>query len=588
MKHFIWFVVLLAAVSAVSAQQNHLKLLAVTEFTNGSYQGAVADLYVEVHPGTGRVFMDTYPLSRIDTQISTRFAKEIACEYSTKDCSTYDFFYTIRSTSAIIAGPSAGAALSTLTLATLEGFPVDESVSITGTINSGGLVGPVSGVKEKIQAGADAGLTTILIPIGDSVGDNGTLNITEYSRQLGVKVIPVIELDDAILYITGKPLAKREVNFSVDPHYNEIMRSLADDLCSRSAELERQAAEKVNASTMQVLRNASARGKAAFNDTQYYAAASYCFGANVRYASVLLASQNLSAALLREQQQKLQYAISDAYLNIPPYNTISDLETFALVLERITEAQKTLNESRTLLEEGNLDGAVRSFAFARERLRSAQSWSLFFNFGGKKIEIGRQDLEQSCIAKLAEAEERIQYVRLFIPEALSQTRDELNSAYADLREGTFDVCLFKSSRAKAEADAVLSSFGVGDGQLDDIIAQKRNAVRTAIARQTGKGNFPLAGYSYYEYANSLAGFDAPSSLLFYEYALELSNLDLYFKNASMPPPVQPTAVPISWKVGAGLLFVGGLLLGLVLGIVLSRPKKRHLDRHRRAYRNHRK
>ena len=96
--------------SVAYAETYKIKLLAVAE-QQGNFTGKMADLFLELNPGSGRVFMDTVPLTKIDTQISTRFANQIACNYIDADCSKYDFIYTIRAESSIIGGPSAGAAI---------------------------------------------------------------------------------------------------------------------------------------------------------------------------------------------------------------------------------------------------------------------------------------------------------------------------------------------------------------------------------------------------------------------------------------------------------------------------------------------
>ena len=102
--------------------------------------------------------------------MSTRFAKAMACDITNKDCSNYDFFYTITADSSIIAGPSAGAALSVLTVAMLQNWNYNEEYAITGTINSGGLIGPVGGLKEKIEGAKKAGLVKYQTS-GDTSGD---------------------------------------------------------------------------------------------------------------------------------------------------------------------------------------------------------------------------------------------------------------------------------------------------------------------------------------------------------------------------------------------------------------------------------
>ena len=70
-------------------KRGHIHLLAVSE---GTEQGSLADLYLEVRPGYGNVYIDTFPLTKMDTQLSTRFAKEIACKFLNEDCSKFDFF----------------------------------------------------------------------------------------------------------------------------------------------------------------------------------------------------------------------------------------------------------------------------------------------------------------------------------------------------------------------------------------------------------------------------------------------------------------------------------------------------------------
>src|SRR3989338_4764465 len=129
-KALILLVILsLLLVPNVIARQGHMKLLAVKETETG-YEGGIADLYLEIKPGSGRVFLETFPLTRTDTQMSTRFAKAIACDTIERDCDDTDFFYTITADSAIIAGPSAGASIAILTVSMLENLELNEDYAI--------------------------------------------------------------------------------------------------------------------------------------------------------------------------------------------------------------------------------------------------------------------------------------------------------------------------------------------------------------------------------------------------------------------------------------------------------------------------
>ncbi|MDO8481210.1 MAG: S16 family serine protease, partial [Nanoarchaeota archaeon] len=136
---------LLLLLPTVLAQTGKIPLLAV-HMEDGVTGGSTAELTLEVVPGSGRVFVDTFPLTRVDTQMSMRLAKEVACDFLEKDCRDLDFIYTIRADSPIIGGPSAGAAAAVLTVATLSSVQLPQDIAMTGTINSGGLVGPVGGL----------------------------------------------------------------------------------------------------------------------------------------------------------------------------------------------------------------------------------------------------------------------------------------------------------------------------------------------------------------------------------------------------------------------------------------------------------
>ena len=182
MKKVMFVVVLLLFSLSVVAQGDdafHLKLLAVQDDGNGNFTGSDADLFLELKEGHGRVFLETKPATKVDTQISTRYAKEIACDHFKLDCNKYDFIYTIKSNSNIIGGPSAGAAISALTTIAVLDLDYDESITITGTINSGGTVGPVGGVKEKLEAASKAGLKKVMIAKGSGLPYSGLENMTE-------------------------------------------------------------------------------------------------------------------------------------------------------------------------------------------------------------------------------------------------------------------------------------------------------------------------------------------------------------------------------------------------------------------------
>ena len=113
-------ILLVIPIVCAESKTGTTKLLAMSELGEGVYKGSVADLNLEIIPGKGRVFVNTFPISKIDTQISMRFAKQVACKKAKVDCNKYDFIYTIQAQSSIVGGPSAGAAATILTVSLLN------------------------------------------------------------------------------------------------------------------------------------------------------------------------------------------------------------------------------------------------------------------------------------------------------------------------------------------------------------------------------------------------------------------------------------------------------------------------------------
>jgi len=568
--------VLLFITPVCYANVGRMPLLAVSQTENG-YEGSSAHLYLEIKPGTGRVFIETYPLTKLDTQISTRFAKEIACKYADADCNNYDFFYTIRAESSIIGGPSAGAAISTLTIAMLNNLNLDEDITITGTINSGGIIGPVGGLKEKIDAASEIEIKKVLIPAGTRFSkekDNKTTDLVEYGKERKIGVVEVSDLDDVLYEFTGKRKEKINESPETSHEYSNIMKILGERLCNKSHELKKEfenlKKEKLNEDFVKIEENANnltKKGETAFNKNTFYSAASFCFGANTKYKQLIFLVQDMKKKDIADKIKLTQNEIKDFDLKLPfKYETITDLQTYAIVKERLIEAEYYLELSEEHLGKGEMNESISSLAYAVERFYSAKAWSEFFNNKGKKFDFNKEVLRNSCMTKIFEAEERYQYVILFFPEVLADTKKEIDLAYSDMENEDYDLCLFKASKAKAESDIILSTLGVEEEHIDGLLNKKLEIVGRNIVETSKKGLFPIIGYSYYEYAKSLKDSDKYSALLYAEYALELSNLDIYFDNN------KKTFMPyIDKRLFSALIL--GILIGLLSGLLLFRRKR---------------
>ncbi|HOI13839.1 MAG TPA: peptidase S16 [Methanoculleus sp.] len=146
-------------------------------------EGAMVNVSVEVVPGKGRVLVQTTPLMGIAFQDAANLAVVVAANHSHVDLSGSDIIFSIQGPQDVseIDGPSAGALMAALLLSVIEDFALNESVTVTGTIDESGNVGPVGGILEKAEAAAASGKTLLII----SDENNRTIDYREDIQSFG-------------------------------------------------------------------------------------------------------------------------------------------------------------------------------------------------------------------------------------------------------------------------------------------------------------------------------------------------------------------------------------------------------------------
>lgn len=533
MKRVAYILVILF-VLPMAAASSSITILSVSEGDMRS--GGVATAYLETQPGSGSVFIDSLPLTRLDTQISTRFAREYACQLSDTSCANRDFFYTLRASSSIIGGPSAGAALTVLTYAELEGLEIDPSIAMTGTVNAGGLIGPVGGVEEKAIAAREQGFSRVLVPSFEGSG----------VEVEGIEIIPVVDVEEAIRYFTGSEIDRGPSTISVPAEYRSQMESVAVQLCDRAQQLTRLV--EADNETSRFLSRASESSAS----TDYYSAASFCFSASLRLQQDHFANKTQDELRTILRQLQVDIDAFDADLDAREVSTIADLEVFMVVRERLLESSELLDEE----DVRNISSA--NLAYALERFSSAEAWSSFFGkVPSRQIDLSDEQLSMSCSQKVAEARERLNYIQLILDTPLDSAQSAISSATEDQAQDEWALCLFKATKAKAEADAVITAVYAGES-LNQTVSRQRQKARFTLAQQSESNNFPIISYAYYEYSDSVE--DIFSANLYSSYALELANLGIY-------SPPEDVDVYVDYQ--RVFILIGGVLIGLFAGFLSS-------------------
>lgn len=185
-------------------------------------EGTLIDISVEVQPGKGRVLVQTTPLMGVVFQDAANTAVSVAENKTGKSLSSSDIIFSINAKDQIpgVDGPSAGALMTLLTISALnKNTKLNDSVTLTGTIDSEGNVGAIGGVLEKAQAAKAGGKTLFLIPRENSelvtyknVEKNygsltfvqsvpETVNTKEYiEKNVGIRTEYIDTIDDLLNY----------------------------------------------------------------------------------------------------------------------------------------------------------------------------------------------------------------------------------------------------------------------------------------------------------------------------------------------------------------------------------------------------
>ncbi len=611
---FAILVLFILLTTSTYAKTGHIYLLSA-EVSDNITIGNVADLNLEIKPGKGRVFFESYPLSQVDTQISTRFAKQFACNFLKTDCSKLDFFYTISSSGPMIGGPSAGAGITVLTIAMLDNQDVAQDVVMTGTINSAGMVGPVGAVDAKIEGAKRNGFTKVVIPkfvVLKHEKENFSLRLNSTNTQeedfdiiepylVDIEIIKVSDIIEALYHFTGKNYSIKQ-ELIIPSAYSETMEMFSEILCNRTEELQSQInldllslnfTEKyleLDSLAISLQDNFSNKTyeeysylkKVLQSYTQYnssrnalendktYSAASFCFATNtiLQELKLINLSDNEFNLILLDIEKEIN--LLKQKTNSQTIDSMIKLQTKQIVLERIMEAEEYLNYAKK-------DRDSVDLAYSIERLYSAKIWSEFFKVDStKKEKINQELLDSLCKTKIMESRERIAYLITILSSDFTELSNDLDKANDYFNNDNSELCIFVASQVKARADLIITTTYLYKTNMTEFITIKKEIIKSSIIKQMEDDVFPIAALSYLQYAESLENIDVSSSSLYLEYASELGNLGMYFPKENtftyLNYYFEDPAI-ISLIMFFSLFFTGITLTGISLVSFIKKRKK---------------
>jgi uncharacterized protein len=605
---------------------------AVSESGNG-YVGVISTITVSIQEnGSGRVFVDTLPLTDVDMQGSARLAVKVASALVISDNRTHlnpqtcDFFFVVRTDSPMIGGPSAGGIMTVAVISLLENWTLDNQTVMTGMINPDGSIGPIGGIPYKIDAAHSVGATRFLIPKGqmtytetviESTQGDGwsqiitrpvTRNVSEYAlTNYGMQVYEVEDINDALLYFTGWnfPVTESAGKITTED-YVTAMEPLATTLLDDAQHSYENASHLFNTTTIpnrypnyyrnqvtDYLNDAQDRLLESthwYNLTEYYTSTSKSFQSLINshfvsYVCQYFTSENQDSyvQMLLNQSTQLYRNMSTLAKNATIQGMVS-LQCVGAAQQRITEAATYLSDANTSYHSNDYLTALYKIAYAQQRSQSVQWWlniSTPFNDSGT--------LNTTLISSLAEeyiddAQQAITYSGIIINEMgqtssyLDDAKTLLDTARNENGQGYSAAALFGAFESLVKANLALELV---DGVTTDKVERARERASASITESRNLGIEPVLAVSYYEYGQSLANESSLDTAIVYYKDADMIAGSLRFTTpygvkSSRYVGIPAQQITLSWSYGPSqyigffifFAIIGGIG-GLGLGLLLG-------------------
>ena len=512
--------ILLALLPVSQAQfvnAHEAKIKAVAVKSTQPPEGAVINISVIVTPGNGKVFVSTVPYTQIDMQGSAQLAALTACDVLGLDFMKYDFFFTIEADSPIVGGPSAGGVMTIATISALKNLSLRSDVYMTGMIYPDGFIGPVGGIPYKLKAAADKGAKIFLIPKGQRVvtveetveekrgpfifisKKSKPVDLYEYGKELGVKVIEVEKIEDALLYYTNYTIVKSQpsMNFS---KYSNLLLQLADKMKKDTMDL--YSTVKATGAKLDKADEFIQKGDESYKKGYYYTATSQYFTAKIELRYLYYMHTIKDDKSLESEFENVEREINSTkeFLSSQRELGIESFQLFGAAQERITLAEDYLYQART---SDDFDKSLRYLALARERIESAKVWLSLLETINQDIPINSEDLKRRAQFYLSQAESMAIYASQIggYSQLIDEAEKSIEISRKQLEEGFYAGSAISAVDGITKASLSIELINVREDLLNSKVSSANNSARIAIG-EVEKFVTPVLPVAYLEYADT--------------------------------------------------------------------------------------
>lgn len=571
-----------ASAQFVNESEVTVKAVAVT---TGEAQGVVINITAIITPGTGKVFVATSPFTQIDMQGSAQLAALTACDVLGLDFLSYNFFYTIEAEAPIVGGPSAGGVMTVATMAALKNLKINEKVFMTGMIYPDGSIGPVGGIPQKLSAAAENGAEIFLIPEGqrnvvvheEVVERKGpfvfktirskTVDVVELGKKLGVDVVEVNSVEEALAYYTGYSIAKPEVSLNLSVYSNILIR-LADKMENDARTLYKEAEKYADEGELRNVLETINKAEENYKKGNYYTSTSQYFQAKIEMRYIIY-RHTLNSKNIEDEFRAVEDEIDYCVKSLKNYSAIG-VNSFQLIgaaQERIKRSEEYLEAAKS---SRNFDSALQNLAFAKERIESAKAWLSLLKTIKEDIPIDKEQIKRRAQFYLNQAESLIVYATTIggYGSLIDLARDSADLSSKQLDEGFYSGAAISAIDSIVKTSVSIELIGADKKQIDEKMESARISAEEAISEV--QFITPILPAAYFEFAETME--NNVEKLMYYKLSERLSEIMLIFAKENPERKlveIVPEIPPYERKVSQRKVEIPGFEASLCILAILS-------------------
>jgi len=448
------------AVLATTVGSATINALAVSP----SGEGFVVPINVTViGPGDGLVYVAAIPSTGGGFGPSAQVAYYVTARLLGINYTDYTVLIRVLGDLPMVGGPSASAYISAAIYSILSNSSLRDDAAMTGIILPDGLVGPVGGVRAKVEAAARRGIHVVAVPIG------------QFASVPGVRVVEVGTIEQAITVLTNRSI---KLNFG-EPDWGRFNR-IGRFLYERVAELYRQ--ETGRAPPRVALDEAEAG--------HFYTAASLIYQALIRYYNRLVASGEADPRVLESRARRIIKKVLDELRSVRI--TASNIDMVVAVYRRVNDVER-------MLESGDV-------AVAYVRAITLRPWLDAIKRYGNGQAIDEEIIRGLSRLYLEFAKAMYAYVSEIVGPEVAGIKSYVNNAIDEAREGKYLLSLADSIEAISRAAAVLWSEAI-DRSPEKVLELVRSRALNMTARAQKCGLTGVLPLSYVEFGDYYSGLE---------------------------------------------------------------------------------